>query len=903
MSRNNQYVPDAEYSQTWGNNVDVHYSTGNVPTYDDTQWPDLNDDMNIDPSQEPAQENQAPHCAYCLCDIPECLVKCQKTGKYFCNGSGKSGISHIVYHLVKAHLKQIELPEQNPYSRVPLVCYVCGQSNIFNLNFVQSLAQGSFFVVCRECVNSPALQPYQLDIPKMQSLITDKSLLKWLVRPPSKTEAKTFFSKIKAQDMNLLEEKWTKNPNASILDLPQIKVEAKVPETRLQYLRESQYARVYLDLVKIEEEYDHQSTEATIIPNLNIDWSMGANGVWDASFNFPPTENLNLINSGDDIILSCAEENFNEQGTIISISTDDRIYSRFTFKSNPPRGKCSIRLVFKRLPYQRMKEALKTFANFKSKDDVKRGKGNHPYQTISPDISQIILGKIPKKIPIDESIRIKQNIHINGLPPLNESQIRAINIAASQSFSLIQGPPGTGKTTTIAALVAHLLDNKKSPILVCAPSNVAADHATFSIAQTNSKVVRVSSWNRDGIPSIVDQFNVTNLALQLDNEKSRKLKDLMQKKSLGDLTASEDGDYKDIRTALESEIIRNADVVVSTCITSSDSRLLHQKFPIVIVDEATQALEPHILIAAQHGTNKLILVGDHCQLGPVVRCKKAADAGLQISMVQRLVQLGMKPVRLLTQYRMHPILAEFPSNYFYEGTLLNGVSVRDRTPERAKFPWPNPECPMFFYTTNGQEQYSDSGSSIINQFEAVVASQIISKLCRAGVSPNQIGVITPYAGQKMYMKQLLPATGDLPPEFYRSITIASVDSFQGSEHDYIILSCVRSNKIGSIGFLKDPRRLNVAITRAKCGLIIIGSAKCLSANPLWHSLIKHFQDKNLLFEGKNIDHLTPARIILQMPDKQNEEEVIGVPKSDVGKNMIPEMIPAQDTDYNDANYF
>jgi len=874
-----------KWNKTWSTDFDVPHNTGNVPDYDDTQWPDYDESPQEQPKPK-VEENQSPHCAYCLCDVPQCLVKCQKTGKYFCNGAGKNGISHIVYHLVKAHLKQIELPEQNPYSKVPLVCYVCGQSNIFNLSFAQSYL-GNFFIVCRECVNTPTLAPFQLDTSKMQNLVTDKSILHWLVRPPTRAEAQTFFSMITPQDMNLLEEQWTQNPNASIVDLPQIKAEAKIPETRLQYSRERQYVRVYHDLVKLEEAYDQQCTEAYIVPNIPVEWIKGFGQNWDARFVFPPAENSNLINFGDDIFLT--SDDFQQRGTINSISADDRVTAHFKFNGNPPNSKYSVRLVFKRLPYLRMYDALKSFAL-----------GSRP---VSREITEIILGKTGKINQIDTKIKSQDVIRINGLPPLNESQTNAINQASTHHFTIIQGPPGTGKTTTIAALVAHLLNNRQGPILVCAPSNIAADHVTYSIAHTNVNVVRVSSWSRDGYQTIVDQFNVSNLAFALDTSDSHRLHQIMQQRATGEITQQLEDEYQKLRTRLETQIIERSDVVVSTCVTSGDQRLKNMKFPVVIIDEATQALEPQILIAAQHNTTKLILVGDHCQLGPVVLCKKAASAGLEASMVQRLVQLGVKPVRLLTQYRMHPALAEFSSNYFYEGTLQNGVSSRERTPERAKFPWPNPDYPMFFYSTAGEEQLSETGTSYVNQFEAIVASQVISKLCKAGVSPNQIGIITPYAGQRLYLKQLLPATGDLPPEFYSSITIASVDSFQGSEHDYIILSCVRSNRIGTIGFLKDRRRLNVAISRARCGLIVIGCAKCLAHNSLWYSFIKHFQEKQLLFEGQDINHLYPARIILQPPGKQKEEGEIGVPRANSGSGMVPELNTAEDFDINDSSYF
>jgi regulator of nonsense transcripts 1 len=196
---------------------------------------------------------------------------------------------------------------------------------------------------------------------------------------------------------------------------------------------------------------------------------------------------------------------------------------------------------------------------------------------------------------------------------------------------------------------------------------------------------------------------------------------------------------------------------------------------------------------------------------------------------------------------------------------------------------------MFFFNSPGEEEPSDSGTSFINRYEAFLVSQIITKLCRAQVNPRHIGVITPYAGQRFYLKQFLAAAGELPPEFYPHIEIASVDSFQGGERDYIILSCVRANRHSAIGFLKDPRRLNVAITRARMGLVIVGSAAVLAANRLWYALIRHFQTKELLVEG-DLNHLKPSPLVLGPPARPGQAEPRkGIPTAPTGHGMVPDV--------------
>ena len=215
------------------------------------------------------------------------------------------------------------------------------------------------------------------------------------------------------------------------------------------------------------------------------------------------------------------------------------------------------------------------------------------------------------------------------------------------------------------------------------------------------------------------------------------------------------------------------------------------------------------------GARQLILVGDHCQLGPVVMSKKAAKAGLSQSLFERLVVLGIRPIRLQVQYRMHPALSAFPSNIFYEGSLQNGVTAAERAIKSLDFPWIQSDKPMFFHCSLGQEEISSSGTSYLNRTEANMVEKTATRLLKAGIKPEQIGIITPYEGQRAFIVQHMQYSGSLNEKLYQEIEVASVDAFQGREKDFIILSCVRANEHQGIGFLNDPRRLNVALTRAK----------------------------------------------------------------------------------------
>jgi len=240
----------------------------------------------------------------------------------------------------------------------------------------------------------------------------------------------------------------------------------------------------------------------------------------------------------------------------------------------------------------------------------------------------------------------------------------------------------------------------------------------------------------------------------------------------------------------------------------------------------------------------------------VILSKAAARAGFKQSLFERIIAMGIRPIRLEVQYRMHPALAEFPSQTFYEGSLQNGVTVADRRVDHFDFPWPRRDMPMFFYHSGGNEEISGSGTSYLNRAEAMNVERIVTHFIKSGLLGSQIGVITPYEGQRAHIQSVLQRHTTLHTNMYKDVEIASVDAFQGRGKDFIILSCVRSNSQAGLGFLQDPRRLNVAITRAKYGLVICGNAYVIGKAPsrggvpsVWTGLISHLYKHNLIVEG------------------------------------------------------
>lgn len=400
--------------------------------------------------------------------------------------------------------------------------------------------------------------------------------------------------------------------------------------------------------------------------------------------------------------------------------------------------------------------------------------------------------------------------------------------------------------------------------MVCAPSNTAVDQLTEKIHKTNLKVVRVCAKSREAIDSPVSFLAMHN---QIRNMKSNtELQKLQQlKDETGELSVSDEKRYRMLKKQSERELLEAADVICCTCVGAGDPRLSRIKFNSILIDESMQSTEPECMVPVVLGAKQLILVGDHCQLGPVVMCKKAAKAGLSQSLFERLVVLGIRPFRLEVQYRMHPELSQFPSNFFYEGSLQNGVRADERK-LKNEFPWPQADRPMFFLVTQGQEEIAGSGTSYLNRTEAANVEKITTRFLKCRVSPEQIGIITPYEGQRAYLVQYMQYQGSLHSKLYQEIEIASVDAFQGREKDIIIMSCVRSNEHQGIGFLNDPRRLNVALTRAKYGIIIVGNPKVLSKQPLWNHLLHFYKERKLLVEG-SLNNLKESMIQFIKPKK------------------------------------
>ncbi|CAN6199088.1 unnamed protein product [Urochloa humidicola] len=799
-------------------------------------------------------------CRYCGIHNPACVARCNVPScrKWFCNSRGNTSGSHIVNHLVRAKHKEVCLHKDSPLGETILECYNCGCRNVFLLGFISAKSENVVVLLCREpCLSVNALKDMNWDLSQWCPLIDDRCFLSWLVKVPSEQE-QLRARQISAQQINKVEELWKTNPDASLEDLEKPGVDDEPQPVVLKYEDAYQYQNVFAPLIKLEADYDKMMKESQSKDNVTVRWDIGLNKKRVAYFVFPKEDNELRLVPGDELRLrypgDSSHPTWQSVGHVIKLTAQEEVALELRASQGVPTELSvgfSVDFVWKSTSFDRMQGAMKTFAV-----DETSVSGYIYHHLLGHEVEhQIIRNTLPRRFGAP------------GLPELNASQVLAVKSVLQKPVSLIQGPPGTGKTVTSAAIVYHMAKQGQGQVLVCAPSNVAVDQLAEKISSTGLKVVRLCAKSREAVSSPVEHLTLHYQVRHLDTSEKSELHKLQQlKDEQGELSSSDEKKYKSLKRATEREILQSADVICCTCVGAGDPRLSNFRFRQVLIDESTQATEPECLIPLVLGVKQVVLVGDHCQLGPVIMCKKAARAGLAQSLFERLVILGVKPFRLQVQYRMHPCLSEFPSNCFYEGTLQNGVTVNERQSSGIDFPWPVPNRPMFFYVQMGQEEISASGTSYLNRTEAANVEKIVTTFLRSGVVPSQIGVITPYEGQRAYIVNYMSRNGSLRQQLYKEIEVASVDSFQGREKDYIILSCVRSNEHQGIGFLNDPRRLNVALTRARYGIVILGNPKVLSKQPLWNSLLTHYKEHECLVEGP-LNNLKQSMVQFQKPKK------------------------------------
>ncbi|CAK9854930.1 unnamed protein product [Sphagnum jensenii] len=442
---------------------------------------------------------------------------------------------------------------------------------------------------------------------------------------------------------------------------------------------------------------------------------------------------------------------------------------------------------------------------------------------------------------------------------LNVSQKVAIESAMCQRTTLWQGPPGTGKTRTLVHFIASFCRSGQGQVLACADSNVAVDNLLEGLLEQGLRVVRVGQPVKveEGLREVTMDAQVMVHPLmkkalqsrqaaisqrqeirQINNSK-RRISSARQATAMWDKAM-------DLEAQAIKSILDRADVVAATCVGAGDAILDGRCFHLCVIDEATQATEPACLIPIiRSGADSLVLVGDPAQLPPTVISQQATEMGLAVSLFEHLQQCGVKPLLLDTQYRMHPALAAWPSRMFYGGHLFSHPLDSDRpAPEGL---WPNREKPILFVDcANGKEETTVEGNSWLNRSEASQVVKIVQLLLSCPDTSGDIGVIAPYSAQVRLLRELFEVIEKETKEKFPNLEVSTVDGFQGREKEVIVFSTVRCNEEKHLGFVMDSRRMNVAITRAKRGLVVVGNEATLSSSIHWRSWLQYMREEQLV---------------------------------------------------------
>ena len=437
-----------------------------------------------------------------------------------------------------------------------------------------------------------------------------------------------------------------------------------------------------------------------------------------------------------------------------------------------------------------------------------------------------------------------------GFSYLNATQQHAVNeVLRAKDVAIVHGPPGTGKTTTLVEAIYETL-RRESQVLVCAQSNMAVDWISEKLVDRGLNVLRLGNPSRvddkmlsftyerrfEAHPDYPQLWAIRKTIRELRGAKS---------KGRGEAWHQKMDRLKSRATELEirinAELFGEARVIASTLVGSANRLLDGMKFGTLFIDEAAQAMEAACWIPIRRA-QRVILAGDHCQLPPTVKCYEALKGGLGQTLMERIANNKPEVVTLLRmQYRMHEDIMRFSSNWFYHNLMVAAPEVGHRSilDHDLTMVWiDSSEIP------DSSENSNNASKSNTNEVRLTLLSlqAYFELIGRQRILDEHIdvGIISPYRAQVQLLRQQVRKSEFFKP-FRRFISVNTVDGFQGQERDIIVISLVRSNEEGQIGFLRDLRRMNVAITRARMKVIIVGDRHTLTRHPFYRRLYQYIE--------------------------------------------------------------
>lgn len=542
---------------------------------------------------------------------------------------------------------------------------------------------------------------------------------------------------------------------------------------------------------------------------------------------------FHAMNQGDNVLLTFPSTSKLKptEGTLYDVSDLFVVVALNTAPPDKlPDGLCQLDLLGSDATYKRMRQALGLVKRSEKLDLVR--------------LREIFLGNTPATSSEHETFNVFND-------RLNEFQVQAVKQwLGANDFALVRGPPGTGKTTVLVEVILQAV-KRGARVLASAPSNIAVDNMVEKLLKWDLRIVRMGHPARIMEPLrhvTLSALEEDHPARELKAEMEEERRKLMKRKKTGrGLEYAEDRaitarlhqltkELRDFEFGLRRQIVQEAQVVLSTH-GGVGGVLNRQKFDLVVMDEASQATEPLSWVPITLA-KKVIFAGDSLQLPPTIYSKKAAEDGLATTLFDRLKKNLPPELQSLLriQYRMHNDIMRFSSEKFYEGKLLADKTVKSHLAKDL----PDVEDteltrrPVLFVDTAGtgySEVWNELLESRENEGEAKLAMRIYEELRKVGISPDDIAIITPYVAQVKKIRVMAP----------ERMEICSVDSFQGREKEVVILSLVRSNETGEVGFLSDTRRMNVAMTRARRLLIVIGDSATISRHPFYNDFLDYVE--------------------------------------------------------------
>jgi ATP-dependent RNA/DNA helicase IGHMBP2 len=540
----------------------------------------------------------------------------------------------------------------------------------------------------------------------------------------------------------------------------------------------------------------------------------------------------NTTNNAEEDFVSGVVNYVKDQEMLITVNSDDLpewIY----------RGHLGVHLLFDENSYREMEFAL---AHLITSKDIRINQ-----------LKNILLGDAEARFNAEYPVAVST---------LNGSQNKALNLVkTAQDVAIIHGPPGTGKTTTLVEVILQILKEEEQ-VLVCAPSNTAVDLLVEKLSAKQVEVLRIGNPARV-TEEILSKTLDARMAhhsyykdLKVVRKKAEEFRNLAQKykRNFGfnereqrKLLFAEANKLRDEAEQLSffitNDIISKAQVIACTLVGANSYALKGKHYKTVFIDEAAQALEPASWIPIIKA-ERVVFAGDHCQLPPTIKSFAAAKAGLSVTLFEKAIKRNKADVMLMEQYRMNTTIMTFPSRQFYNSQLIANARVAAWKifPEDHSLEFIDTAGCGFFEQMDGETHSisnPEEASLLVKHFTAY-ANQV--QALNTANEEISTGIISPYKAQVSLLQESLIGSELIPEAISHHMSINTVDSFQGQERDVIYISLARSNEKGEIGFLSDIRRMNVAMTRARKKLVIIGDSATICSHPFYDKLLDYVNE-------------------------------------------------------------